>query len=65
MTGGKLNVDFLILVFKMTKPAGSKFDEEMEAKYRKKVDKCNEKGKFLCPHRCYPHFIVVVRFEYS
>jgi hypothetical protein len=48
ITNGKLNVDFLMMVMKIVKPPGiKKFDEETEAKYRKKVGDCNNRSKFL------------------
>jgi hypothetical protein len=51
MTEGKLNVDFLVMVMKITRPEnGKKFDEQAEAKYRKEVGDCNERSKFAYTH---------------
>jgi hypothetical protein len=48
MTGDKLNVDFLVMVMKITRPkSDKKFDEQAEAKYRKDIEGCNERGKFI------------------
>lgn len=45
MTDGKLNVDFLVMVMKISRPeSGKKFDEQTEAKYRKDISDCNERG---------------------
>jgi hypothetical protein len=46
LTGDKLNVDFLMMVMKVSKPKGvKKFDEETEAEYRTKVGDCNNQSK--------------------
>ncbi|PNF21836.1 hypothetical protein B7P43_G05963 [Cryptotermes secundus] len=63
MTGGKLNVDFLVMVMKISRPEnGKKFDEQEEVKYRKEVGDCNERSggsKCAAPYNKWKCFVQV------